>query len=347
MSQFWKDRSVLITGHTGFKGTWLTLWLHSLGAKVNGFSIEDDRQFFKSAKVFDLINHIIGDIRDQKQIEAAVRDTDPEVVFHLAAQSLVLDSYQSPAQTWSTNVMGTVNLLEAMRHLNGSRVGIMVTTDKVYKNLETGRPFVEEDVLGGRDPYSASKSAMEIAVACWRDSFCVTQGHRIATVRAGNVIGGGDWSQNRIIPDIARAQIKKEKLKLRNPHSVRPWQHVLDPLSGYLRLAIRLSESDDPKFQSSFNFGPRSDNFRTVEELVKAVYELWPGSFEIDKDRNPPHEAKLLMLDTEKSRKLLGYESLLDFDRSVETTINWYKSTFEGKNPLEIALSQIEDMTAL
>ena len=347
MSQFWKYRSVLITGHTGFKGTWLTLWLLSLGAKVTGFSIEDNSEFFKSAKVFDQINHIIGDIRDQKQIEAAIRDADPEVVFHLAAQSLVLESYQSPVQTWSTNVMGTVNLLEAMRQLNGSRVGIMVTTDKVYKNLETGRPFVEEDVLGGRDPYSASKSAMEIAVACWRDSFCVTQGHRIATVRAGNVIGGGDWSQNRIIPDIARAQIKKEKLKLRNPHSVRPWQHVLDPLSGYLRLAIRLSESDDPKFQSSFNFGPRSDNFRTVEELVNAVYKLWPGSFEIDKDPNPPHEAKLLMLDTEKSKKLIGYESLLDFDRSVETTINWYKSTFDGKNPSEVTLSQIEAMTAL
>ena len=345
MSQFWKDRSVLITGHTGFKGTWLTLWLHSLGAKVTGFSIEDNGQFFKSANVSDQINHIIGDICYQKQIEAAVRDADPEVVFHLAAQSLVLESYQSPAQTWSTNVMGTLNLLEAMRRLNGSRVGIMVTTDKVYKNLETGRPFIEEDVLGGRDPYSASKSAMEIAVACWRDSFCTTQGHRIATVRSGNVIGGGDWSQNRIIPDLARAQITKETLKLRNPHSVRPWQHVLDPLSGYLRLAISLSESDDPKFQSSFNFGPRSDNFRTVEELVKTVYGLWPGSFEIEQDCNAPHEAKILMLDTEKSRKLLGYENILGFYRSVEKTIEWYKSAVEGKNLSDITLSQIKDIT--
>ena len=311
MSQFWKDRSVLITGHTGFKGTWLTLWLNSLGAKVTGFSIEDDGQFFKSARVFDQVNHIIGDIRDQKQIEAVVRDADPEVVFHLAAQSLVLESYQSPAQTWSTNVMGTVNLLEAMRQLNGSRVGIMVTTDKVYKNFETGRPFVEEDALGGRDPYSASKSAMEMAVACWRDSFCETQGHRIATVRAGNVIGGGDWSQNRIIPDIARAQIKKETLKLRNPHSVRPWQHVLDPLSGYLRLAIRLSESDDPKFQSSFNFGPSSDNFRTVEELVKAVYGLWPAV------------SKLIKIETHRMRRNYSCLTLRKVENYLVTKAFW------------------------
>jgi CDP-glucose 4,6-dehydratase len=342
MTSFWCDSSVLITGHTGFKGSWLALWLAKLGANVTGFALEPNTPFFASLGLEANVRHIVGDIRDATAVRKVIKKAAPDFVFHLAAQSLVLTSYDHPIETWNTNVMGSLNVLEAMREQRVPPIGLMITTDKVYENAETGTAFNETSPLGGNDPYSASKAAMEIATSSWRKSFMADNGIKVATARAGNVIGGGDWAENRIVPDIVRALSSGAPINVRNPMAIRPWQHVLDPLSGYMRLAKALFESNDAELQSAFNFGPTQDGMRTVSDLVKTALEVWPGDWISAVNQDAQHEAATLTLNAEKSRRLLGQESQWGFERSVRETITWYKLVAEGSPPRDTALSQIE-----
>ncbi len=343
MNAFWKDKRVLITGHTGFKGAWLALWLTQLGAKVTGIALAPESPFFSSLKLEDTIRHIIGDIRDSSVVTNAVTVSDPEIVFHMAAQSLVLRGYETPIETWSTNVMGTLNLMEALRDLTGPRAVVMVTTDKVYANDEQARPFRETDPLGGHDPYSSSKAAMEIGIDSWRKSFFAQTEIRMASARAGNVIGGGDWAENRIVPDIARALAADIPVKVRNPNSVRPWQHVLEPLRGYLILAEKLFTSADLDLQSAFNFGPPSEGVRTVKDVVTTALSMWPGAWEdTSRKSNSAHEAQILRLATDKTEALLGHFACWSFEDGIRATIQWYQSVAEGQCPRAVSLKQLQ-----
>jgi CDP-glucose 4,6-dehydratase len=333
---FWRGKRVLITGHTGFKGAWLSLWLLKSGARVTGLALPPptDPSLFDQLKIHSELEHHIGDIRDQSVVAAAIAAASPDVVFHLAAQSLVLEGYQTPVETWQTNVMGTVHVLEALRAAGKPCAAVLVTTDKVYENREWDFGYRECDPLGGHDPYSASKAAAEIAVSCWRSSYLSgTSPIRIATARAGNVIGGGDWSQNRIVPDMIRALAAGEPVRLRNPHAVRPWQHVLEPLSGYLTLGRRLIESDDRLYQDAFNFGPTSESVRNVQELVEAGLRHWPGRYEDASNSVRPHEAGLLGLTIDRARSRLGWIPRWNFDRTVQETMTWYRSAMLSTSP--------------
>lgn len=325
---FWIGKQVLVTGHTGFKGAWLSLWLNLLGARVTGVSLQPDTtpSLFAQLELAALLEHRVLDIRDAEALSRVVRETKPDVVLHLAAQSLVLCGYQSPVETWATNVMGVVHILEAMRGLDKLCAAVIVTTDKIYENNEWEFGYRENDPLGGHDPYSASKAGAEIAVSSWRRSF-FPEGSpiRVATARAGNVIGGGDWAANRIIPDIVRALQAGEPIKLRNPGAIRPWQHVLEPLGGYMRLAQALAESPSPVFGDAFNFGPRADANRTVGDLVNEALRHWPGGI-IENAARPGalHEAGRLTLTIDRAQQRLGWCPRWDFARSVKETMDWY-----------------------
>lgn len=335
MTDFWHGRRVLLTGHTGFKGAWLALWLARRGAEVHGLALDPEppRSLFEEAGIDALVRDGRGDIRDPAGVGRAVEAANPEVVFHLAAQSLVLRSYSDPLGTWATNVMGSAHLLEALRHRARPAAVVMVTTDKVYLNPETGHRHGEEDRLGGHDAYSASKAAMELAVASWRDAFLAGSGIRVASARAGNVIGGGDWAEDRIVPDIARAVAAGIPVPLRNPEAVRPWQHVLEPLAGYLILAERLAESDDPALQSAFNFGPEPGASRSVRELAETFLEAWPGRWQDASEGAAPHEARLLALDSGKARRVLGVMPRWGFEEAVRRTAAFYRAAHEGEAP--------------
>lgn len=323
----YRGKRVFVTGHTGFKGSWLCLWLERLGAEVTGYALHapTEPNLFGQAHVMGGIEHHLGDVRDAAALEATLSAARPDFVFHLAAQPLVLDSYADPDGTFATNLTGSVNLLEALRATGSEASVVMVTTDKVYRNSETGHAFAEGDPLGGHDPYSASKAAMEIAVASWRDSFLAKQGPRIATARAGNVIGGGDWSANRLIPDLIRSHERGETPRLRNPGSLRPWQHVLEPLAGYLWLGARLAEPDGRSLAEAWNFGPEPGEIRTVGELAEALLARWerPGWHD-GHDAEAPHEAGLLRLAIGKAGERLGWRPLWDFTTTVERTADWY-----------------------
>lgn len=325
---FWEGKTVLVTGHTGFKGSWLSLWLTELGAAVHGLALPPDTSpsLFSQLDLARSIDHFPGDIRTATLVASRVHDVQPDVVFHLAAQPLVRRSYDEPALTWETNVMGTVHLLEALRSLDKLCAVVVATTDKVYENREWLHAYRENDRLGGRDPYSASKSATELAVATWRSSFfSESSGIRVATARAGNVIGGGDWAADRIVPDLVRALTAGRRVRVRNPHSIRPWQHVLEPLSGYLMLAENLHGSESPWLQDAFNFGPNHDGCRTVGDLVIECLRWWPGEWEAASTPGAPHEAGLLMLAIEKARSVLGWEPRWTFSEAVENTISWFR----------------------
>ncbi|NOX41065.1 MAG: CDP-glucose 4,6-dehydratase [Alphaproteobacteria bacterium] len=342
--QFWRGKRVLITGDTGFKGSWLTLWLHDLGAQTFGCALPPDTTpaLFNQLELHTLTHGYICDIRDEVALRARVLDVQPDVIFHLAAQPLVRLSYDDPLTTWGSNVMGTANLLNAVRALTSKVAVVAITTDKVYQNLETTTPYTEADRLGGHDPYSASKAATELVVASYRSAFFQQNSQiRVATARAGNVIGGGDWAQDRLVPDIVRALAQSQPVSVRNPNSVRPWQHVLDPLSGYLRLAERLYTDPDPAFQSAFNFGPNTDDSHSVKELVEASFRVWPGQWSEDIDPNAPHEANLLNLTIEKSRDLLGWSPRWDFAAAVEHTLRWYQQQNAQAAPLALARAEI------
>jgi CDP-glucose 4,6-dehydratase len=332
---FWSGRRVLLTGHTGFKGSWLALWLLELGAKVTGLALPPDTEpsLFRQLELDRRLDHRLGDIRDASLVAELVDEIRPEVVLHLAAQPLVRRSYAEPAATWATNVMGTIHLLEALRRLEQPCTAVLITTDKVYRNNEWLYGYRENDPLGGHDPYSSSKAGAEIAIASWRTSFCGSLPHqtphlRIASARAGNVIGGGDWASDRIVPDAMRALGRGEPIGVRNPAATRPWQHVLEPLSGYLRLAECLSA--DASLADAFNFGPQLDANRSVRELVEEALRHWPGSWCDQSDPASPHEASLLNLVIDKAHHQLGWAPRWDFATTLDRTVRWYIRMQEG-----------------
>ena len=318
-------KRVLVTGHTGFKGAWLSLWLADLGAKVTGFSLPPETpSLFSGLKLDGLIDSRLGDVRDRDAVFSLFKDARPEVVLHLAAQPLVLRSYDDPAETFSTNVMGLVNVLDAARASKEVKVVQVITSDKCYENNETGRAYAEGDPLGGHDPYSASKACAEIVAASYRDSFFQT-GASLATARAGNVIGGGDWARDRIVPDCARALAAGKPVVVRNPASVRPWQHVLEPLSGYLALACA-QLAQPRRFAQAWNFGPDDAGNVTVEVLVEAAVKEW-GSGRWEKAGGEgAREARLLRLDPSKARRELSWAPRWDVPRAVRETMRWYKA---------------------
>jgi CDP-glucose 4,6-dehydratase len=342
---FWAGKRVLLTGHTGFKGSWLALWLSSLGARVSGYALEPDTSpsLFEQLNLHDEINHCIADIRDLAVLRCRMAHVRPDVVFHMAAQPLVRRSYAEPVLTWQTNVMGTAHLLDALRDADHPCAVVIVTTDKVYENHERLHAYRETDRLGGHDPYSSSKAACELAVDSWRNSFFRSGSPvRIATARAGNVIGGGDWAEDRIVPDLARAIAAGKPLVVRNPDSVRPWQHVLDPLSGYMQLAERLFTSDDPQYQSAFNFGPDAFGARTVRDLVDLAFTAWPGTLEAPPAGPAHHEAQLLTLANTKAKHALGWEPQWGFEEAVHETVSWYRAADTGQCMKSLTMANIE-----
>jgi CDP-glucose 4,6-dehydratase len=336
---FWRGRRVLLTGHTGFKGSWLTFWLLELGAEITGLAMppECEPNLFNALGLFKRLNHRIGDIRDPLVLREVVEECRPEVVLHLAAQPLVRRSYAEPVFTWETNVMGTIHLLEALRRRQGPCTAVLITTDKVYRNNDWLYGYRENDSLGGHDPYSSSKAAAELAISSWRSSFCGDLPHqtpylRVASARAGNVIGGGDWAADRIVPDAMRALAEARPISVRHPSATRPWQHVLEPLSGYLLLAERLASTDEPStLATAFNFGPQVESNRSVRELMEETLRHWPGSWEVQSDARSPHEANLLNLVTDKAHHQLGWAPRWSFVTTIERTVHWYRQVHEGK----------------
>ena len=328
---FWRGKRVLMTGHSGFKGSWLTLWLTRLGANVTGISLPPvtTPNLFSEAGIGALCASHFCDIRDAAALAALVKVAKPEIVLHLAAQPLVRESYKYPLATFAANAMGTVHLLEALRGTGSVRVAVMVTTDKVYRNEETARPYCEDDALGGHDPYSASKAASEIAIASYRDSFLRERGIAVASARSGNVIGGGDWSDDRLIPDAVRAWDSGATLSIRRPDAVRPWQHVLDPLAGYMRLAAVLW--DNPGLAGAYNFGPATGDaitVRAVIEMARAAYGT--GDVAYGDGRDGPHEAGLLILENDKARRALGVAPVQTLAEAVARTLDWYRARKDG-----------------
>lgn len=340
-SSFWLGRRVLLTGATGFKGGWLALWLQRLGALVTGLGLDPGAEsLFNAARIDKVLDNRMLDIRDAEALAGLVREADPEIVFHLAAQPLVRASYRTPVETFATNVQGTVHLLDACRAVPGLRTIVVVTTDKVYANLEHVLPYREDDRLGGHDPYSASKAACEIAIACYRDSFMSAAGVGVASARAGNVIGGGDWSEDRLLPDAVRAWSRDEVLQIRRPDAVRPWQHVLEPLAGYLSLAERLTEA--PALAGAYNMGPHTHeaaDVRAVIELAQRSYGRGKVEFGAP---GGPHEAGLLTLETAKARALLDVAPRWTLDHSVDRTMQWYRRWNEGADARALCVADIE-----
>ena len=341
---FWKNKRVLVTGHTGFKGAWLSLWLKKLGSEVYGIALPPKTipNLFTEAHLESEIASYVCDIRDMDSLKKLIIQAQPEIVFHLAAQSLVLASYRDPLNTFATNVTGTVHLLEALRGQSGIRVAIMVTTDKVYRNLEWPYPYRENDPLGGHDPYSASKAASEIVIESYRLSFLASQGTAVASARAGNVIGGGDWAEDRIIPDAVRAWEAGKPLLVRNPEAIRPWQHVLEPLYGYIVLAQTLWEK--PELACPYNFGPATDEAIKVRDLVEMA-RIYYGRGEVTfapASQDAPHEAHWLALETARTRNVLGIKPKWRLKEAVEKTIYWYRAFYEGKDARDLCIYDIE-----
>lgn len=336
---FWKNKKVLITGHTGFKGSWLSIILLNLGAKVSGFSLEKDQfegKLFDSLNIEKDMNSYKGDIREIDQLEKCLASEKPDFIFHLAAQSLVRESYIQPIKTWEVNTMGTINVMESTKNKLRNCTLIMITTDKVYENNEWIYGYREIDPLGGFDPYSSSKAAAELAINTWRLCFASSQNSclKISSARAGNVIGGGDWAKDRIIPDAMKALSMNKNINVRNKNSTRPWQHVLEPLFGYLLLAQRMHENDlDSVYNSSFNFGPNNSSNRKVEDLVNEIIKTWYGNWvEQGKAEYKMHEANKLNLVIDKAINLLDWKPIWDFDKTVQKTVSWYKSYYENQN---------------
>ncbi|MCP2619673.1 CDP-glucose 4,6-dehydratase [Candidatus Aminicenantes bacterium AC-334-K16] len=331
------DKVVLITGHTGFKGSWLSLWLKELGAKVIGYSLEPPTKpnLFEAINLKDKVTHIVGDVRNEVYLTSIFKKFQPEFVFHLAAQSLVRLSYKLPKLTYETNVIGTVNVLEAVRKTESVRVCVVITSDKCYENIEWIYGYRETDPVGGYDPYSSSKGCAELVISAYRRSFFnpkdygKTHNVALSSVRAGNVIGGGDWGEDRLIPDCVRALSKRETVIIRNPSAIRPWQYVLEPLSGYLLLGA-LMYKDGTRYNDAWNFGPNEESIITVEELVKLVIKHWGnGNYTMDISKHP-HEAAFLKLDISKARALIGWKPIYDIYKAVEKTISWYLNFYNG-----------------
>ncbi len=350
----WANRSVFITGHTGFKGAWLSLWLHSLGAKIHGYALNPPTvpSLFDVAGVGQIIkSDTRSNLSDLATLTQSLATAQPEVVFHLAAQPLVRESYVDPLGTFATNVMGTANLLEAIRGLSCVKAVIIVTTDKVYDNREWVYPYREVDRLGGRDPYSASKAAAEIVVASYRASFFGANSQssaQIATARAGNVIGGGDWAKDRLVPDCLRAFSQGEAVRLRYPQAVRPWQHVLEPIAGYIRLSERLLSVDAPRFACAWNFGPDTNGNATVGDVAKLTARLWGDNalVELEEGEDRPHEAGLLRLDITRAQNELGWQPCWSIEQALQATVDWHRGWLTDRDMRDYTLSQIQDFQA-
>ena len=341
----WGNKKILITGHTGFKGSWLCLWLKRLSANVNGLSLPQpvsSPNLYDTLKLIQSVNDYRGNITDFNFCLETIKVIKPDIIFHLAAQPLVRESYTDPLNTYNTNVIGTANVLEAARTCESIKTIVVITTDKCYENIEQDYAYVETDSLGGHDPYSSSKACAEHVASSYYRSFFKGKGVGLATARAGNVIGGGDWSVDRLIPDAVKAWSKNEKLIIRYPQATRPWQHVLDPLFGYLTMAEHLWNNPS-EFSGAWNFGPDQKSVKTVRDTIELSVQAWNNNAEWESsNENHPYEANLLQLESKKAQKLLGWKPRMDFEKSVRETIRWYKEYYSSKQDmLELSLNQI------
>ena len=346
-NSFWKDKRVLITGHTGFKGSWLSIWLSSIGAEVFGVALnpQSTPSLFHEAKVSDHVTSFIGDIRNLEFLSKVISDAQPEIIFHLAAQPLVRYSYEQPEETFSTNIMGTVNIFEAARRSGNVQAIVNITSDKCYENNEWIWPYKENDKLGGIDPYSSSKACSEIISNAYYNSFFKESGTAIASARAGNVIGGGDWAEDRLIPDILRSFEDKKKVIIRYPLAIRPWQHVLEPLAGYLTLAEQLFKFKN-QFSGPWNFGPYDHDAKNVEWIVCNMAKRWKTECGWIKDNElNPHEATYLKLDISKALNFLDWKPVWNIEKSLEKIIEWHLDWINGQSAKDICLRQIKDYT--
>ncbi len=350
MAEFYRGKRVLVTGHTGFKGTWLSLWLHTLGARVTGYALQPptDPSLYNLCGKDKLVTSVIADIRDSESLAKVLQTASPEIIIHMAAQPLVRESYKNPVETYAVNIMGTVNLLNAVRACKGVKAVVNVTTDKCYENREWGRGYRENEPLGGYDPYSSSKACSEIVTAAYRASYFNPEtfdrhGVAVATARAGNVIGGGDWAADRLIPDCVRALLKREKIIIRNPSAIRPWQHVLEPLFGYLLLARKLYE-EGPRFAGAWNFGPRDDDARSVQWIVEKLCSEWgqAASYDVDQGQHP-HEAHFLKLDWSKARTELAWRPRWNLEKAIRKTVEWTKAYRGHEDVRNVCLRQIKE----
>ena len=343
--EFWNKKKVLVTGHTGFKGSWLCLWLQKLGAEVVGYALEapTSPSLFKLAKVDENMTSIINDIRNKEMLENTIKEYKPEIVFHLAAQPLVRKSYDNPIETFEINVMGTANLLDVTRSSEGVKVVINITSDKCYDNKEWLWGYRETDPMGGYDPYSCSKGCSELMTNSFRQSYFNKKNIYLASARAGNVIGGGDWAEDRLVPDIIKSLINNESIYIRNPSAIRPWQHVLEPLNGYMMLAEAMWQHGD-KYAEAWNFGPENNHVITVGEITERLTRMWLKNIEIKQESgNQPHEATLLRLDCSKAKLNLGWYTKLNLEDTLMWTIDWYKEfSLRNENMKKVTLNQIE-----
>lgn len=353
IEDFYKGKRVLVTGHTGFKGSWLSIWLHELGAEVIGVALEPQTgndNFVLSGIGSKIKTDLRADIRDAAAMQRIFDDYQPEIVFHLAAQPLVRLSYDEPVDTWQTNVMGTINVMEAFRHCESAKVAVMITTDKCYENREQNHAYTEDEPMGGYDPYSSSKGACEIAISSWRRSFMhpdkfAEHGKAIASARAGNVIGGGDWAKDRIIPDCIRAIETGKPIAIRNRQAVRPWQHVLEPLSGYMLLAQKMWE-EPTKYCEGWNFGPKMDAVVPVWDVATMLTEAYGKGELLDQtEPNAPHEANLLMLDITKAQTRLGWQPKLTTAEAITLTADWYKR-YQSEDVYSLCIEEINKFVA-
>ncbi|HID69206.1 MAG TPA: CDP-glucose 4,6-dehydratase [Desulfobacterales bacterium] len=345
---FWKDKRVLLTGHSGFKGSWLAFWLSALGARVTGVSLPPlaEPNLFSLIKIDELIDSRYIDIRNAEQLSKLTREISPHVVFHLAAQPLVRAGYRDPLETFSSNIMGTANILESLRGVDSVQAAVIITTDKVYQNQEWPYPYRENDTLGGHDPYSSSKAAAEIVTSCYRDSFLADQGIAVATARAGNVIGGGDWSEDRLIPDAVRAWEDDTPLTIRSPMAIRPWQHVLEPLAGYLTLSEKISGRME--LAGAYNFGPETNTAATVREVIEQANKSYGrGKIIWGDSSDGPHEAGFLTLDIAKAKTILGVKPRWSLKDAIEHTMTWYLQFSQGVDPCELCSAEITEYESL
>lgn len=350
-SGFWSGKNVLVTGHTGFKGSWLSLWLQHLGANVTGLSLDPptNPSLFEIANVAEGMNSIIGDIRDKAAVEEAFNQSAPDILIHMAAQPLVLYSYDNPIETYETNVMGTVHVLEACRQSTSLQAAVMITTDKCYENKEWVWAYRENEPMGGYDPYSNSKGCSELVISAYRQSYFGDHGHpaAIASARAGNVIGGGDWAADRLIPDFMQAILENKPVIIRSPSSIRPWQHVLEPLNGYLTLAENLTK-DKEKYSQGWNFGPNQSDAKEVQWIINHISKLWGEGAEWQLDKKiHPHEATYLKLDCSKAHDLLRWEPKLSLSTTLEWIVEWYKQYQGDSDMRKVTLQEIARYQAI